>query len=144
MATIQTRSVTQQMLHEENMRQEYIQRIQHYNLLESTYEPDLQSMSDIETQCYADIEQLEKKISVIYSTIRNAHDSYDLRSKCNIPYDESAFEVSLQTLCDIENACYAEIQPLETEIKIIESKVINTMKEFDIKYQPYRQGYPCN
>jgi hypothetical protein len=138
MATIQTRSVTHQMLHEENMRQEEIQRIEHYKLLESTYEADLQAMCDIETECYTQIKQLEKEISAIYSTIRNAHDSYDLRSKCNIPYDESAYEVSLQTLCDIENACYAEIQPLEEKIKMIESKVINTMKEFNIKYQPLR------
>ena len=132
MATIQTH----QMLHEENMRQEE----QHYNLLKSTYETDLQSMSDIETECYADIEQLKKKINVLYSKIKNAYDSHDQRSKCNIPYDESAYEVSLQTLCDIEIACYAEIQPLETEINMIERKVINTMKEFDIKYPSYRQG----
>jgi len=136
-----TRSVTRQMLNEEKMMQEETHRIEHNKLLESTYDADFQTMCDIETECYAQTKQLENQIRMLYKEIIDAYESHNQRRKnITTPYDESDYEASLKIMCDIEIECYAKIKPLDEDIKMIESKVINVFKEFDNKYQLYRKG----
>lgn len=79
--SIQTRSVTSRMLHEEKMKQEKIQCIQHYKLLESTYDKDFQAFCDIEEQCYIEIEELKNKIEMLFHTINHARNTFDVKYK---------------------------------------------------------------
>ena len=137
--TTQTRSATRQMNHAEALLQGEMQRTELYKLLESTYDADVETMGNAEVACYAEIKSLEKKIGALHSAIIAAHASHDARCRDIVPYDESLYEASLQTLCDAELACYAEIRPLETQIKMIEGNVVRMLTEFDIKYQPSRQ-----
>lgn len=147
MSSIKTRSVTHQMINEERMRQEDMQRIEHYKLLESTYDADFQTLCDTEIQLYAEMKPLEQKIPMLYGKIINANEAHALRLQAirhTLPYDESTYDASLVTLTNTETPFYDEIQQLTQDIKTIEGKLIKTFKEFDLKYKPYKQGLVGN
>lgn len=144
MSAIQTRSVTNHMLNEERIRQEAVQRIEHYNLLESTFKTDFQTLCDTEIQIYAEIKPLEQEIPMLYGQIINANTDHEVRLQAIrhiVPYDESAYDASLVTLTNTEIPLYEQIQQLKQGIMALEGKLIHIFKEFDQKYKPYREAH---
>ena len=138
--SIQTRNMTSRILNEERMRQEEIERMEHYKLLESTYEADHQIYCDREEQIYAEMKPLESEITVLYSKIYEANKAYEERSYIigrQEPFDEVAYEASLVILTNIEMPLYERVKQLNEEISVLVEKVINVSYEFERKYKRY-------
>jgi len=143
MSSMQTRSKTIKIFNEEKMIQEKIERLEHYKLLESTYEADHNRLCDVESECYAQIEQLsiplKKEIKLLEDKIIDTHKAYDELILSNV--DESKYEAKTNILFNIEEECYAKIKHLEIQlnqqVSALYAKIVETQKEFHIKYEPY-------